>query len=416
MSDQATGGQVGQVTWTFSSAAAELQFLAESQQLIQTYTVTIDDGHGGTVSQVVSISITGTNDGAIISGTDDGSVDEDTVAVATGTLTASDVDNTANAFQAASGSSTYGTWSIDAAGNWSYTLDDTNPVVDALNDGDPLSDSFQVASEDGTLHTISISITGTNDGAIISGTDTGAVTKAGGVDNGTPGTPTAEGDLNADDVDNPDDTWTPVLVPIPGTNGYGTFEILTNGLWLYTLDNANPLVQELNGSATLTDSFTFFTEDGTSEEVTITINGANDTPDARPDVANLTNHVLRSTASATTELVGTISVLTNDSDIDAGETELLRVTEVDGVAIDQTAGAETAVAGVYGTLFIKADGTYRYVLDNNDPDTLALSDSEIVTESFNYLAANGTGPDNEEFRCTGDSHRSSPRARTSGHQ
>ena len=42
---------------------------------------------------------------------------------------------------------------------------------------------------------------------MITGTATGTVIEAGGVANGTPGTPTATGDLNATDVDNPDDAW-----------------------------------------------------------------------------------------------------------------------------------------------------------------------------------------------------------------
>ena len=38
---------------------------------------------------------------------------------------------------------------------------------------------------------------------MITGDTTGDVTEAGGVNNGTPGTPTATGDLDAADVDNP---------------------------------------------------------------------------------------------------------------------------------------------------------------------------------------------------------------------
>ena len=48
------------------------------------------------------------------------------------------------------------------------------------------------------------------------------MTEAGGVDNGTPGTPTATGDLNSTDVDNPTDAWTAVGTPTASTNGYGT--------------------------------------------------------------------------------------------------------------------------------------------------------------------------------------------------
>ena len=42
---------------------------------------------------------------------------------------------------------------------------------------------------------------------MITGTATGTVTEAGGVTNGTPGTPTATGDLKRTDVDNPADTF-----------------------------------------------------------------------------------------------------------------------------------------------------------------------------------------------------------------
>ena len=72
------------------------------------------------------------------------------------------------------------------------------------------------------------------------------MTEAGGVDNGTPGTPTATGDLNAADVDNPADSWKR-SPPTPSANGYGTFTLTAAGVWTYTLDNNNAAVQALNG-------------------------------------------------------------------------------------------------------------------------------------------------------------------------
>ena len=41
------------------------------------------------------------------------------------------------------------------------------------------------------------------------------MTEAGGVANGTPGTPTATGDLNSTDVDNAADAWTAVGTATP---------------------------------------------------------------------------------------------------------------------------------------------------------------------------------------------------------
>ena len=60
---------------------------------------------------------------------------------------------------------------------------------------------------------MTITINGANDAAVITGTATGTVVEAGGVANGTPGTPTATGDLNSTDVDNPADAWTAVSSP-----------------------------------------------------------------------------------------------------------------------------------------------------------------------------------------------------------
>ena len=62
-------------------------------------------------------------------------------ATATGDLDATDVDSSAT-FVAQSGvAKTYGRFSIDAAGAWSYTLDDGNATVQALNTGGTLHDA-----------------------------------------------------------------------------------------------------------------------------------------------------------------------------------------------------------------------------------------------------------------------------------
>ena len=109
---------------------------------------------------------------------------------------------------------------------------------------------------------------------MISGAASGSVTEAGGVDNGTPGIPTATGDLNSTDVDNPNDLWDPVNTPL--RSQFGSYTLTAAGVWTYTLDNDNPAVQARNVGQTLTDTFTAFTVDGTAQVVTITINGAND--------------------------------------------------------------------------------------------------------------------------------------------
>ena len=111
---------------------------------------------------------------------------------------------------------------------------------------------------------------------MISGDFTGAVLEAGGVANGTPGTPTATGDLSSTDIDNPNDAWTAVGTATASTRGYGTYTLTDAGLWTYTLDNSNADVQARNVGQILSDTFTVFAVDGTSQVVTIIINGTND--------------------------------------------------------------------------------------------------------------------------------------------
>ena len=134
---------------------------------------------------------------------------------ATGTLTDTDVDNPPNTFMAVSSPTAsaggYGTFTITAAGVWTYTLNNANSAVQALNAGDTLTDSFTVTTIDGTAQLVTITITGTNDAAVISGTTTGSVVEAGGVANAAPGAPTATGTLTDADADNAPNTFMAVV-------------------------------------------------------------------------------------------------------------------------------------------------------------------------------------------------------------
>src|SRR6202011_5730772 len=147
----------------------------------------------------------------------------------------------------------YGTFTMTEAGVWTYTLDNANHAVQALNVGDMLTDSFTVTTIDGTPQVVTVTIHGSNDAAIIHGTTTGSVIEAGCA---TPGTPIATGTLTDNDVDNTPNTFTPVGSPTASNAGYGTFTMTADGVWSYALDNANHAVQALNVCDTLTDTFT----------------------------------------------------------------------------------------------------------------------------------------------------------------
>ena len=140
-----------------------------------------------------------------------------------------------------------GMFTIDAAGQWVYILDDNNPTVQALNAGATLTlaTCSPPTTIDCTTQPVTITITGANDVAAISGDITGTVTEAGGVNNGTP--PLATGDLTSADVDNPGDGWQAVPAGAATAKGFGTYA-LRHPAWVrtYTLDNSNPYVQALN--------------------------------------------------------------------------------------------------------------------------------------------------------------------------
>ena len=52
-------------------ANSATQYLAVGQTATENFTVTVDDGHGGTVDQIVTVTVTGTNDAPTITAADD---------------------------------------------------------------------------------------------------------------------------------------------------------------------------------------------------------------------------------------------------------------------------------------------------------------------------------------------------------
>ncbi|WP_369413178.1 cadherin-like domain-containing protein [Pseudomaricurvus albidus] len=140
--------------------------------------MTVTDAAGATDTQDLTITVTGTNDGAVISGVDTGSITEDTLAGRTktlyagGQLTITDVDAGEAQFQPATapGDQGYGSFSLLADGSWTYLADNSNPAIQKLAAHQQVTDSITVQSADGTQHIVTVTIIGTNDAPIISKT------------------------------------------------------------------------------------------------------------------------------------------------------------------------------------------------------------------------------------------------------
>ncbi|KZD20585.1 DUF5801 repeats-in-toxin domain-containing protein [Tardiphaga robiniae] len=156
------------VNWTFSVNDSAIQSLGANDHIDQTYTLTINDGHGGTDTKTVTVTVNGANDAASISGTAIGTVKEDGTLTAGGTIAVSDVDTGENHFQTPGTlTGTYGTFTFDAnTGAWGYTLNNAASNVQALNTSDTVHDQLIVKSVDGTAtQTIDVTINGTDEPA-----------------------------------------------------------------------------------------------------------------------------------------------------------------------------------------------------------------------------------------------------------
>ncbi len=66
LTDPSTGDGAGSIGWTFNVPDADLDFLAAGQILTQHYEVAVDDGHGGIDTEIVELTLTGTNDVPVV--------------------------------------------------------------------------------------------------------------------------------------------------------------------------------------------------------------------------------------------------------------------------------------------------------------------------------------------------------------
>ena len=114
----------------------------------------------------MTITVTGTEDGPVISGSATGTVSEDNVLAASGRLTASDADSgDTPTFTAQSNTTgTYGSFSLDASGNWTYSLDNDSTAVQGLDSGQRQTETFTVVSTTADGEQVARSVTINIDG------------------------------------------------------------------------------------------------------------------------------------------------------------------------------------------------------------------------------------------------------------
>ncbi|RFC63935.1 Ig-like domain-containing protein, partial [Mesorhizobium denitrificans] len=302
----------------------------------------------------------------------------------------------------------YGTFSLDASGNYIYTPDYANPTVAALIPPATLTDTFTyiVTDADGSTATATVRITingtptilGLGDGPV-AGTDGNVLesdlptgTNAVGTGetlNGEFRAIAGQHGLDSISIDGQIVTNAQLLnlatTPVTVATGEGTFTLTgynaVSGEVTYRYTLTAAVAHPATGI--LTDDIDLIIRDGLGNlsEHTLRINIVDDVPIANNDTNSVTEDNSDNTADG--------NVLTNDktgADVDATP-----VTAV-GFGTGAPSGAPgSTVNGTYGSLVLNDNGTYVYTLDNSRPATSALTQGQIVTEVFTYQITDGDG-------------------------
>ena len=369
------------LTWDFNSGSEAFNFLAKDETLILTYTVRATDDNGTPLSdtETVTVTITGTNDAPTL--TDNTTVilagtNEDTISA--GSLVSSIFASAGGADVDAGSLSGIAITSVTGNNTWQYSTDGTNwtdfgsvSSTSALLltsttqvryspdgvDGETATFEFigwdqtvssgstfgsptlvdPTGSQGGTNEfstesaTASLVVTSVND-AVTAVADTGNATESGGVANATAGSD-ATGNVLSNDTDvDPGDTLNVtgvaagtvasasanVASSVTGT--YGNITIGADGNYTYVVDENNSVVQALLNNS-ITDTFTYTVTDSggatSSTQIVVTINGQNDAPVAVADTTTAVEAGGEANADAGTNPTG--NLLTNDTDVDAGD-------------------------------------------------------------------------------------------------
>ena len=244
----------------------------ENYNGIVTLTYILDDGYGGKIIVTNTLNLVPVNDVPTVGGVIAGDVTEDDPDLdkVSGSVLFNDPDANETGAVADTIASDYGIFTVDAAGAWSFELDNSKPAVQALGEGVTHVEIFTVTSKDlSTSQQVTITITGSNDVAIVDATVVfdDILTEDDGNDN------VGNGVVTFVDADAGESG----AVGYATSNDYGTFTVDAGGAWSFVLDNSKPAVQALGDGVTHVETFAVTSIDGTvSQDVTITITGSND--------------------------------------------------------------------------------------------------------------------------------------------
>jgi VCBS repeat-containing protein len=159
-------------TVTYVPAEGAYDHLAASETATDSFTYTIADGHGGTVTGIATVTITGTNDAPVLVGEAAADIFEDAIGVTLdviATVTDADVTETLSVASVTDGA--HGTVSVNADGTVTYVPADG--AYGHLAASETATDSFTYTIADGHDGTVTgiatMTVTGTNDAPLLVG-------------------------------------------------------------------------------------------------------------------------------------------------------------------------------------------------------------------------------------------------------
>ena len=341
----------GQWTYTLANGtdgvASAVQSLQAGESHNEVFTIQVSDGLGGVDTQQVTVTVTGSNDAAVLSSANVTLTETNAPLTTGGSLTVSDIDSPESFHTQTNTAGSYGQFSIGTDGAWTYVA---NSAHNEFAAGTTYTDTFAVSSADGTLTSVTVHILGTNDAAVLSTGIANLTETNAAVDISTAGT------LTISDVDS-----AATFVAQTNTAGsYGQFSIGTGGAWTYVANSAH---NEFAAGTTYTDTFAVSSADGTLTSVTVHILGTNDAAVLSTGIANLTE----TNAAVDISTAGTLTI----SDVDSAATFV----------------AQTNTAGSYGQFSIGTDGAWTYVANSAHNEFAA---GTTYTDTFAVSSADGT--------------------------
>ncbi|WP_201769731.1 VCBS domain-containing protein, partial [Pseudomonas chlororaphis] len=388
----------GTVNWTYTLDNAAAQSLAQGQTVSETYVVTISDGHGSSTTQNVTITITGTNDQVqITSGVQSGDAKEDSGDyAASGNITFTDADLIdSHSVTVTPGASGYlGSFTTDPLNDstgtgsgsldWHFAVD--NAALQFLGEGQTVTQTYNVAIGDGTVQTVTITLTGTNDRPTLTIADTTGAMSEG----NAAATLSDSGALSFADLDNIDvvtvsHTANGDIAWSGGTLNADVASALVAGFsvdqnsWDYS---SSQNLDFLGAGETITFSYRVVATDNSdaanatsaTQTVSITITGSNDAPVLSFASGNDAGAVQEDTTLS-------VSGQFSSADIDH-----------DASAIWSINGSPT---GTYGSITVDGSGQWTYTLANGTDGVAgavqSLKAGESHDEVFSVQISDGLG-------------------------